>query len=281
MVGPKFKIGIVGRFFPIHYRPALEEIDFLTKNHFNAIQFNGIEEGISEEFLGASFSEINQVLINAAIQPTMELMIRVNTQGKNQTNQTITQFLKNNLNAIVKLNCNPVHIHIVPPRDLEATEQLQLLKICKSEFIIALDVAKENNFSLGIEHNDPEFPLFGNFSSCELLIPELPQLLFTWDINHTPPHEVKLFSQWFNRLAVVHVSDSPLPELNYHWSLGKGSIDFKTYLKPLIKINYSGIFILEVGGLPKSGGYGQDTDEALLHSKQYLEKVLHDLALST
>ena len=63
------------------------------------------------------------------------------------------------------------------------------------------------------------------------------------------------------RFTLVHVSDTPLPETNHHLPLGRGSVDLAVARRacdvPLI---------LEIGGLPISGGPGLDTDEALLDS---------------
>ena len=61
-----------------------------------------------------------------------------------------------------------------------------------------------------------------------------------------------------SRLSLVHVSDTPLPETNHHLPLGRGSVDFAVLRGLDVPL------ILEIGGLPISGGYGLDTDEALL-----------------
>ena len=50
------------------------------------------------------------------------------------------------------------------------------------------------------------------------------------------------------------------------WPIGLGSIDFAHYFGELARRGFSGPGILEIGGLPKSGGYGRDTDQALIAS---------------
>jgi hypothetical protein len=57
------------------------------------------------------------------------------------------------------------------------------------------------------------------------------------------------------------VSDTPLPETNHHLPLGRGTVDFSV-LEQIEDVP----FILEIGGLPHSGGPGLDTNEALLDS---------------
>jgi len=59
----------------------------------------------------------------------------------------------------------------------------------------------------------------------------------------------------------VHASDTPLPETNWHLPLGRGNVD----LAPLRTFDDVPV-ILEIGGLPHSGGPGLDTDDELLDS---------------
>ncbi len=79
---------------------------------------------------------------------------------------------------------------------------------------------------------------------------------------------------WFNDLVYLRVSDSPLPETNHHLPLGIGSIDFADYCGTLLQGGFDGVAILEIGGLPKSGGYGRDTDEALCQSRALLSGIV-------
>jgi L-ribulose-5-phosphate 3-epimerase len=75
-------------------------------------------------------------------------------------------------------------------------------------------------------------------------------------------------------MSMVHVSDTPLPEVNYHLPLGMGTIDFVDYFIWLVGRGFTGPAVLEIGGLPKSGGYGRDTDEALIDSFNKLSAIL-------
>jgi sugar phosphate isomerase/epimerase len=85
-----------------------------------------------------------------------------------------------------------------------------------------------------------------------------------WDLNHTLPEHVADFARLRNRLSLVHVSDTPLPETNHHLPLGRGSVDVSVVRDLDVPL------ILEVGGLPVSGGPGLDTDDALLDSRARL-----------
>jgi L-ribulose-5-phosphate 3-epimerase len=42
----------------------------------------------------------------------------------------------------------------------------------------------------------------------------------------------------------------------------------------LLDQGFDGIGILEIGGLPKSGGFGRDTDEALIDSLKKLSTAI-------
>jgi hypothetical protein len=51
-------------------------------------------------------------------------------------------------------------------------------------------------------------------------------------------------------------------------------VDFVDCCRTLLKAGLQGPAILEIGGLPKSGGYGQDTDDALSQSRHHLEQAI-------
>jgi sugar phosphate isomerase/epimerase len=76
------------------------------------------------------------------------------------------------------------------------------------------------------------------------------------------------------RMSMLHISDTPLPEVNYHLPLGLGTVDLEGYGRALEESGLHGPAILEIGGLPKSGGFGRDTDTALIDSRHRLEKAI-------
>jgi hypothetical protein len=46
-------------------------------------------------------------------------------------------------------------------------------------------------------------------------------------------------------------------------------------VRAVIADGFQGPAVLEIGGLPASGGYGLDTDDALVDSRQRLTAELH------
>ena len=119
----------------------------------------------------------------------------------------------------------------------------------------------------GVEHNARAQRLLTSPTAVRALLEALPELHLVWDVNHTHPDDLEAFLELTGRLSLVHVSDTPLPETNHHLPLGRGNVDFSVVRGLEVPL------ILEVGGLPISGGYGLDTDEALLESEQCLRRV--------
>jgi sugar phosphate isomerase/epimerase len=93
----------------------------------------------------------------------------------------------------------------------------------------------------------------------------VPSLGLVWDLNHTRPEDRDRFLALRERFTLVHVSDTPLPETNHHLPLGRGNVDYGV-VRDLDDVPV----VLEIGGLPHSGGPGLDTDEALLDSRERL-----------
>ncbi len=75
-------------------------------------------------------------------------------------------------------------------------------------------------------------------------------------------------------MTMLHVADTPLPAVNYHLPLGLGSIDVTAYCRTLLVRDFQGPAILEIGGLPQSGGFGRDTDAALIDSRERLDAAI-------
>jgi sugar phosphate isomerase/epimerase len=75
---------------------------------------------------------------------------------------------------------------------------------------------------------------------------------------------------------LIHVSDTPLPEVNHHLPLGLGTIDYSSYSRALLQGGFHGQAILEIGGQPKSGGFGRDTDAALVDSQQRFRRAIRE-----
>jgi sugar phosphate isomerase/epimerase len=259
------QIGINGRFFPANWRPALDEIAFAATNGFRALQFQGKEAGLQPEHLGAEFASLRAAMQAAGIVPVLEMVVIVDERGLTEAGSTPLAVLRANLPAITGLGCACAHWHLVPAGPLSAAAIARLEEHVVPELREAVALAA-GQFRFGLEHNEPDLGLFGAPESCAQALEQAPGLSFVWDINHTIPAHLASFAALLGRTSMLHISDTALPEVNYHLPVGMGSVDFAAFGRLLRAADWSGPAILEIGGLPKSGGYGRDTDAALVDS---------------
>lgn len=260
-------VGMNGRFFPNNWRPAPREIDFAARAGFDALQFPGPEEGLSERHLGAPLREVGARLRDTGVTPVMEMVVRVATAaGATASGRTALDILNANLPALSELGCACAHWHLVlryPGRDEAAPAFEAALVDALGE---AVEIARRVGVGFGIEQNEPEWPPFRAPAACAAALQAVDGLGLVWDLNHTPPGDVSAFLALAPRMQMLHVADTPLPLVNHHLPVGEGAIDFSAYFTALRQAGFSGPAILEIGGLPKSGGYGRDTDNALIDS---------------
>ncbi|GAB4111303.1 MAG: hypothetical protein OHK0050_09540 [Roseiflexaceae bacterium] len=267
------QIGMNARMFEVNWRPATTEIAFAAHTGFRAIQFNGREQGFDQAYLGGSFDDVATALHTHQITAVMEIVVRLMPNGRTQTGLTPLDVLHANLPAITALRCACVHWHLAPAIRMTESELRALEYAAIPQLEQAMAIAKDTGFRFGFEHNEPDIPLFANPRICTEILHAVPGLGFVWDLNHAPPEQVPGYLAVADRMSMLHVSDTPLPEVNYHLPLGLGTIDFHHYMGELFNGGFHGPAILEIGGLPKSGGYGRDTDQALADSLQRLNEI--------
>lgn len=268
------RIGMNARQFPGNWRPASEEIVFAQAAGFRAVQFQGHESGLTAERLGEPFAVVADALAVAGIEAVMEIIVRVDAAGRTASGLTPLDVLALNRPAITALPCTCVHWHLVPlmPEDdatLHALEQALV-----PQFAAAVVHAEAHGFRFGFEHNEPRIGLCATPEQCAAMLDAVPDLGFVWDINHTVPEHRDGFLALLPRTTMLHVSDTRLPTVNDHYPLGMGAIDFPAYCRALFAGGFSGPAILEIGGLPQSGGYGRDTDDALIDSLHRLQNAI-------
>jgi sugar phosphate isomerase/epimerase len=265
------QIGFNARLFPSNWRPVLDEIRFGVASGFTALQFPGKEEGLSAQHLGDEIKVVRQALDQASITAVMEILIRVDERGYSEGGHTPLEILVANLPAIAGLKCRCVHFHFVPSTDLSPQQLSMLEMLLINSLDICTGIAREWNVRFGLEHNERSIGLFASPQTFDKCFAAVPSLAFVWDINHTHPDDFDAFATFLPRASMLHVSDTRLPETNEHLPLGMGSVDFTRICQTLRAGNFQGPAILEIGGLPKSGGYNRDTDAALIDSLHRLQ----------
>lgn len=263
-----------GRFFPGNWRPALDEIAFAGRSSFEVLQFRGQPEGLVAAHLGAPLGAVAEALKGAGVSATMELLIRVTGAGQTPDGQTPCEMLEANLPAITELPCTHVHWHLAPAASMTEVQVRDLEVRLLPQFRQAAEIACDRGFCFGLEHNEPALKLFAPPASCARLLEQVEDLGLLWDFNHTALEDLAAFRALGERVMGLHIADTRLPETNEHLPLGLGTLDVAGYCKGLLEQGFSGPGILEIGGLPKSGGYGRDTDEALVDSARRLREAL-------
>jgi sugar phosphate isomerase/epimerase len=241
-----------GRFTGGNWRPPAEELAFAATAGFDTVQIRSDRPGEIEDELGVDPETLGALFDDGGLEPVLEMLVRHDGEPG-----TIARALQANLTAIESIGFLRVHVHPVGPS--EAAPFLA------ADFAEALAVAQEAGLIFAFEHNAPGHRLLVEPDHVEALLEAVPGLGFVWDVNHTSSEDVPRFLALRERITLVHVSDTPLPETNHHLPLGCGSVD----LAP-VRTFEDVPLILEIGGLPHSGGPGLDTDEALLDSLEYL-----------
>lgn len=266
------RIGFVARLFS-GTRSALQEVEFGGEHGFGAIQFRGHVHTAKRTDFG-DLAALATSLQDYDLVPTMELLIGLNSGGCTDDDRSPAEILGSNLQIIDTLGIRFVHWHLYPlhPEDLAGVEQLSLAlpDLC----LQGVNLAHDHRFVFGIENNDPDMHLLSDPDQCASLLDRVPGLNLVWDLNHSAHKHGEGFWQLASRTSALHISDSPLPEVNYHLPLGQGNIDVSAHVQAVMVRGFDGPAILEIGGLPKSGGYGRDTDTALFASKIRLEALL-------
>lgn len=281
------QIGLNGRFFPENWRPTLDELAFAEASGFQAMQFVAKEEGLDEAHFGASFGEIRAAFADSPVAPVMEILLRLGKNGRSAKNNTPLDTLHNNLPAIRALGCTHVHWHLTQPGGLQPNSTVWKYETWDAETAVqvetalypqlaeAVQIGKAEGFTFGLEHNAPDTSTF--FHTPERMAAALTavsDLGLVWDFNHPTPDQLSGYKKLARRVTMLHLSDAPLPKVNWHLPVGEGSVNFADCFQPLLLAHFSGAAILEIGGTPWSGGFGQDTDEALLQSKAQIEKAI-------
>lgn len=265
------QIGMVGRFFPGNWRLPSQEVRFAAEAGFSHLQFMARQEPLTESSLGQRPATIGVALSGAGVGAVLEIVITLDENGRSRSGHTPLSLLEACLPAIDALAISHVHWHMTTEPDLPLPAVGRLEQQLPAQLADGVALAEAHGFRCGFEHNSPDFPLFAEPAPCAAALAAVPGLNFVWDFNHTHPDARDGFVALLPRTQMLHVSDAPLPATNFHWPLGQGSVDLAANCAALARAGFQGPAILEIGGTPWSGGYGQDTDEALRESRRRLQ----------
>lgn len=267
-------VGMNARLFPVNWRPVRQEIAFAHRIGCAYLQVHGSESGADDTYFGAAPEAVGAALVEQGMRAVMEIVVRLRADGRTRAGSTPLDVLHANLPAIEALAIGHVHFHFAPAELMGGSELRYLERSLLEPLEAGVELARARGFTLGLEHNEPDVPLFASLTAIQTALERVPELGFVWDVNHTPPRELAEWQAFLPRMSLLHISDTPLPEVNHHLPLGLGSIDFAARFAALRRGGFCGAAILEIGGVPKSGGFGRDTDDALTDSAARLHAAL-------
>jgi sugar phosphate isomerase/epimerase len=270
MSNTDIQVGINARLFPNNWRPLREEIAFARKHGFAYLQLPGPEQGLDAARLGGTIETVGALLRTDNVGTVMEMLILLGPEGRTAAGATPLEVLQANMPAIVGLGCERVHWHLARSGDYDAGAVQRVEAAMIAQLAAALELAKSHGFRFGLEHNKPGPGLFASVATFGSALAALPELGLVWDINHSPAQQHADFFKLAPRLSMLHISDTPLPNLNHHLPLGQGNLDLAAICRALLDGGFRGPAILEIGGQRFSGGFGQDTDAALIDSRARL-----------
>jgi L-ribulose-5-phosphate 3-epimerase len=277
MMASSIQIGMNGRFFPDNKQTARDEIVFAKMAGFRCIQFPGMAGGLDMQRLGDPLNVVGLALRRARITAVMEMTIPLYNNGLTVEGDSPLDILHANLQAIQALNCVHVHWHLVSAVPMTEVELQTLEENLVPQMAAAVVLAKTHRFTFGFEHNAADEPLFHRPEICADLLTAVPGLGLVWDINHTTEADLPAYARLAHRVTLLHISDTPWPDVNYHLPLGQGNLDVRQFLKHILAVGFLGCAVLEIGGMPNSGGYGRDTNEALIDSHVQLSRHVTEL----
>jgi sugar phosphate isomerase/epimerase len=272
--GGQVAVGMNARLFPGNWRPLAQEAAFAAGVGFDCLQLVAYDEGIDAVRLGAPLDEAGATLREAGLGMVLEIVVRVDRDGRTAGGVTPFGALEACLPAIRALAVDRVHLHLAPTALLSAAEVAAVEDGALEDLAAGVELAEAVGFRLGLEHNEPRLGLFSDLARVRGALEAVPRLGFVWDVNHAPPDALDELLELTPRLSLLHVSDCPLPELNAHYPLGEGSLPLAGYLRALLERGWAGPAVLEIGGHPRFGGFGRDTDAALEASHRQLRAAL-------
>ena len=88
---------MVGRFFPLNWRPPADEILFAQAHGFDVIQIRSDRAGAIGEDLRTDLDEVGTAFAAAPVEPVLEMLVRHEGEPR-----TIPRALEANLDAIAR-----------------------------------------------------------------------------------------------------------------------------------------------------------------------------------
>jgi len=159
---------------------------------------------------------------------------------------------KTSINEIVKsidianeLDSDIVVVHPGSIPFLARPYEDKFLAKCRESLVICQNYASDFGVNLAVE-NMPNIEgfLYQDIKKLNDLLVDL-DMYMTLDVGHAATSGFLENEMYFDSIKHMHLSDNN-HDYDMHYSLGEGSIDFKTMLDIFEKNNYDGVYVIEV-----------------------------------
>src|SRR4051794_24924153 len=107
------------RLFPGNWRPFAREVRFAAELGFDCLQLVGYDLPIDEARLGEPLSSAGARLAASGLAAVIEIVARVDRDGRTPSGGTPLDALHVNLPAIRALGAGRVHLHVAPIERLD------------------------------------------------------------------------------------------------------------------------------------------------------------------
>lgn len=121
----------------------------------------------------------------------------------------------------------------------------KVLAKCRESLVICQNYATDFGVDLAVE-NMPNIQgfLYQDIKKLNDLLVDL-DMYMTLDVGHAATADFSENEMYFDSIKHIHLSDNNYDN-DMHYSLGEGSIDFKTVIDIFDKNNYDGVLLIEV-----------------------------------
>jgi len=170
--------------------------------------------------------------------------------------------IKKSIDLANELNSDIVAVHPGSIPFLARPYENKVLAKCRESLIVCGNYANDYGINIAIE-NMPNIEgfIYQDINKLNDLLISI-DMSMTLDIAHAATCGFLENQMYFESVKHIHLSDNN-HDFDMHYSLGEGSIDFKTAIDIFEKNNYDGVYVIEV-----------NDKQSIVKSIDYLKKII-------
>jgi len=187
--------------------------------------------------------------------------LNISSLNKNIQKTSINEIAKS-VDLADELNSDIVVLHPGTIPFLAIPFEDKVLAKCRESLIICQNYADDYGVNLAVE-NMPNIQgfLYQDIKKLNDLLLDI-GMVMTLDVGHAATSNFSENEMHFDSIKHIHLSDNN-HDYDMHYSLGEGSIDFKTTIDTFEKKGYDGVYVIEV-----------NDKESIIKSIDYLKNVI-------